>query len=71
MNPNEKQSPSCPSLRANSMNPNEMHPPPSRHCERRRSNPEHNTMTRGGAGTIKDEKQKKDGQTAGLLRASP
>ncbi|MEG2158163.1 MAG: hypothetical protein RRY07_10330, partial [Bacteroidaceae bacterium] len=35
---------------------------------RRRSNPEHNTMTRGGIESIKDEKQQKDGHTAGLLR---
>ncbi|MEG2157510.1 MAG: hypothetical protein RRY07_06965, partial [Bacteroidaceae bacterium] len=59
------------------INPNEPYeserealPLPARHCERRRSNPEHNTMTRGGAVSIKDDTQKKDGHTTGLLRAS-
>ncbi|MEG1861559.1 MAG: hypothetical protein RR206_07730, partial [Bacteroidaceae bacterium] len=57
------------------INPNEPYeserealPLPARHGKRRRSNPEHNTMTQVGAVSIKDEKQEKDGHTAGLLR---
>ncbi|MEG2158038.1 MAG: hypothetical protein RRY07_09690, partial [Bacteroidaceae bacterium] len=36
-----------------------------------RSNPEHNTKPRGGAVSIKDDTQQKDGHTTGLLRVSP